>query len=146
MSKSKDTRIQQIIHNLRTNMLIYNELPVDNFEEHIGRLIKRLRMQKNLFIKEISRVFKLDENSISDRGEISRSLVQKDKEQRSILENDDISAHIPRVIRIEEDLHKKYYELLMEENLGEIARMIIKNQSNEIKRDIRGLKNILEYV
>ena len=52
--KKENTDIQNIAHQININQQVYDELPEETFEAHILRMIQRLKMQKKLFIKEIT--------------------------------------------------------------------------------------------
>ncbi len=138
---------QAILNQLKVNQHLYQQLPIDDFEEHISRLFKRLKIQKKLFIKEINRVSNSDNSrSLKNTSELVEQLNENLQEQcNKTIREDDQYACLSVVIQSEEVLYELYNGLLFKNELDEISRMILKNQSNEIKRDIRGLKSIEEY-
>ena len=139
--------IQAIAHKIQANTHIYNALPSEDYEEHVVRILKRLKMQKELFVKEIANAFNLKtSNLILQDDSILKSYYQKvtDKYKDSISKKDMVGC-IALLIEIEQELYETYISFLFEEKLGEIAKMILRNQSNEIKRDVRILNNLYEY-
>jgi hypothetical protein len=145
--KDNFNEISAIAHHVKANLLTYGKLPAEEFEEHVSSIIKRFKMQKELFIKEIANA--IDHKAadlVPDNDE------DMNKSNLSALEKfgDSISKHdeeacISLLVKIEQNLYDRYSSFLFEKSPDEITRMILTNQSNEIKRDIRILNNLYEY-
>ena len=145
--KKETIDIRKIAHQIKANQSVYHLLPKDKFEEHILRMLERLIMQKKLFLKEISNTtdqeqseFLAEENV--DHKSLNASILEKYKESIS---NEEAEACLALLIQIEQKLFDQYDSFLFKNKPDEIARMILGNQANEIKRDIRILKDLYEY-
>lgn len=139
--------IKNLAHHVKSNLLIYDKIPIAEFEEEIEGIVKRLKMQKKLFIKEIANAIGRDISEIIPEHE--NDLIDYNSKAMDTL-GDAISDHdaegcISLLIEIEQLLHDTYSSFLFEEKPDEITRMILRNQSNEINRDIRILKGLYEY-
>ena len=104
-------------------------------------------MQKELFIKEIANAADAKAKKlIAQQDHASKSFIQQImKEYKDPISNHDVEGCISLLINIEQKLYDRYATYLFEEKPDEITKMILKNQSNEIKRDIRILNNLNEY-
>ena len=139
--------IRKIAQQIKANQFTYSQLPLDIFEEPILRMVGRLKMQKNLFIKEISNATDIDiselkaENASNSKSQ-NASILEK---YRDSIKNNEVEACISLLIEIERKLYDLYNDFLFKNKPDEIRKMILGNQATEIKRDIRILDNLLEY-
>ncbi len=143
----KNDNIKPLLNQLRTNTMIYEEIPLEMFEENDSLLFSRLKTQKNIFIKEVCHVFKIEKQNHFDSNDsqVEKEYEQLIKKHRSELKDKNADKCIALILKIENLLQDNYSNLLLDADMDEITRMILSNQSNEVKRDIRGLKHIQRY-
>jgi len=129
------------------NQLVYGELPENALEDHVLRTLERLKMQKQLFIKEIAHVTKVSTSElVSDQNKAIESSKEALLEQYDdALKNKDVDVYIDLLIKLEQKLYEEYTTFLFHNRPDEITKMILRHQSNDIKRDIHILKNLYKY-
>jgi len=130
--------VNVLLNQLNKNIRFYDELPLKQFDKHFSDLFSRLKMQKDLFIKEVHRVFKIDD-SIDNNENPTINIVNdsiKDPESGAT------EQWIAILNEKENLLIKNYDTVLSDENLSEIAQMILRNHRNELTRDLRNLNDL----
>ena len=137
------TDIIKIAKRIKANQFVYDQLPLDIFEEPILRMISRLKMQKKLFIKEISNAANIYISELTGNSHsVHDSILEKYNDS---IKNHDMEACVNLLMEIEQNLYDLYNDYLFKNKPDEIRKMILGNQAREIKRDIRILDNLLEY-
>lgn len=145
--KEETKNISLLANQIQSNQLVYEKLPYENFEEHIARMIERLKVLKDLFIKEIAKIASTELSTLASEENTALSSYHKqllDKYDESI-SSEEVEGCIALLIEIEENLLEKYHEFLFQNSPNEITKMILKNQVIEVKRDIHILKNLYDY-
>lgn len=145
--KEDTNSIQNLAHLVKANRLFYNKLPSGELEDHIIRMIERLKMQKDLFLKEIANTADTQVADIISEPESDEILSHHStiSKYNEAISNNDVEGCLSFLIEIEELLYNKYHAYLFEQKPDEITKMILRNQANEIKRDIKILNNLYEY-
>jgi hypothetical protein len=130
--------VNVLLKQLNHNISVYEHLRLSQFDKKLSELFSRLKMQKDLFIKEVERVFKVDganDNHINPSIKFNDDGASGNEPQTS-------EQWIVALNELENLLIENYNTLLSDENLSEIAQMILRNHRNELKRDLKNLNEL----
>ncbi len=125
---------------IRINYKLFEELLQSIETEDLRNLVIRIKMQKDLFVRELTRIF---EDKSFDFTTLSAN--DKDTIKNLMLEyaSEDIEETCFNIIRFrEKHLLEIYDDLMINILKNEIAKMIIRNHINEIRRDLRALQDL----
>ena len=147
MEKKVDSREEMLIQlmtQIRINYKVFEELLQSIQTEDLRNLVIRIKMQKDLFIRELKRIF---EDKSFDFT--TNSSTEKDEIKKLILEyaSENTEETCFNIIRLrEKHLLEIYDELMMNILKNEIAKMIFRNHINEIRRDLRALQDLHDNI
>lgn len=139
--KSNEQLLEIIFIQININLKLYHRIIQQIKNDDFSNLLLKLKMQMDLFIKELESIFIMDNSKILDQN---ASIIKKDVD-KLITENPD--NELFRMIgEREQYLMKLYDDLLLNAPKDEIAKMIIRNHLNEIRRDISSVKDLNEKI
>jgi len=139
--KSNEQLLEIIFIQININLKLYHRIIQQIKNDDFSNLLLKLKMQMDLFIKELESIFIMDNSKILEQN---ASIIKKDVD-KLITENPD--NELFRMIgEREQYLMKLYDDLLLNAPKDEIAKMIIRNHLNEIRRDISSVKDLNEKI
>ncbi len=138
------TSITQLINEVYVNMYLLERCYENLDDEDAKYMVQRMKLQKELFIKELCRVFQIDRHEHFQ--EFKKQILDSVREDLYNRTLNSVKSIFNLINHRAEYLLGIYYELLFDELNSEIAKMIIRNHIKEIRRDKGALKDIQEHV
>lgn len=136
-----ESDVENLLDQINENRRFYETILMKIETVEFKDVLVRLRMQKDLFIKEICRLFQIDsqehfnDSSPARKGKYGDQLSEYNSSAKEV-------SYFDLTIRGEKDLLEFYENFLLDISHNEIANMILRNHINELVRDIQGLKNL----
>ena len=142
--KSNELLVQQLISEVYVNMYLLKSC-IDLFnDKDFTYMMQRMQMQKELFVKELCRIFKIDGEDYHEQHK--KAIQQTFKEAKSDIMKNDPALFYQLLNNRASSLLEIYYDLLFDKANSEIAKMILRNHIKEIKRDYRMLHDLMDNV
>ncbi len=143
MGKKVDSREEMLIQlmmQIRINYKVFEELLQSIETEELRNLVIRIKMQKDLFIRELKRIFKDKSFDFASHSSTEKEVI---KEIMLEYASENAEETCFSIIRLrEKHLLEIYDDLMINILKNEIAKMIIRNHINEIRRDLRALQDL----
>ena len=140
--KSNEELLEIMFIQININLKLYHRLIQQIKNDDFSNLVLKLKMQMDLFIKELESIFILDNSKILDQN---ASSIDKDVD-KLLFENPENELFFRIIGEREQYLMKLYDDLLLNAPKDEIAKMIIRNHLKEIRRDISSVKDLNDKI
>jgi hypothetical protein len=143
--KSNDQFVELLFVQINVNLKLYHRLLQEIDHDDFSNLLLKLKMQMDLFIKELGNIFMINNTKILKEH---ASIIDKNLGKISSPHDSEnnIEGYLKVISEREKHLYKLYDELLLNAPTDEIAKMIIRNHYNEVNRNIQSIKDLREKI